>query len=218
MLKGRGVREKLLKLYDSLYKNFGPQYWWPARTNFEIIVGAILTQNTAWSNVEKAIANLAKRRLLTPCSLENIRKRSLANLIKPSGYYNIKADRLKNFTSFLFRKYNGSLKKMFSRDVASLRNELLQVKGLGKETVDSILLYAGKKPVFVVDAYTKRILLRHNVIGGNSSYDSVQRLFIDNLPPDELLFGEYHALLVKLAKDICRKMPKCDICPVRKIF
>ncbi len=218
MSKIKGIKKKLLKLYDKLYKSFGPQYWWPARTDFEVIVGAILTQNTAWSNVEKAISNLAKEKLLTPRSLKNVKKKKLANLIKSSGYYNLKAGRLKNFTNFLFKRYDGSLKKMFSKDLIGLRQELLQVNGLGRETVDSILLYAGKKPVFVIDAYTKRILSRHNVISGNSDYDSIQKLFIDNLPRDESLFGEYHALLVKLAKDICKKEPECSICPLNENF
>lgn len=212
------MKKKLLKLYDRLYKSFGPQHWWPARTKFEIIVGAILTQNTAWPNVEKAITNLARERLLAPASLRDAKKKRLAYLIKPSGYYRIKADRLKIFANFLFERYDGNLKKMFSQDTQSLRQELLKVKGLGKETADSILLYAGKKPIFVVDAYTKRVLSRHNIISDGNNYDSIQRLFMDNLPPDPSLFGEYHALLVKLAKDICKKIPKCDLCPVRKIL
>lgn len=218
LLRKRGVRRRLLRLYEELYRSFGPQYWWPARTKFEIIVGAILTQNTAWSNVEKAIKNLAKEKLLNPRSLKDIKKKRLAHLIRPSGYYNIKADRLKNFTKFLFKRYGGRLKEMFSQDALVLRQELLRVNGLGRETVDSILLYAGRKPIFIVDAYTKRILVRHNIIAGDSGYDDIQRLFIDNLPLDELLFGEYHALLVKLAKDICKKEPKCNICPVKKIL
>lgn len=212
------MRRKLLRLYNQLYRSFGPQHWWPAKTNFEVIVGAILTQNTAWSNVEKAIRNLAREKLLTPASLKHIKKKRLANLIKPSGYYNIKADRLKSFSNFLFKRYSGSLKKMFSQDVRSLRRELLEVKGIGEETADSILLYAGEKPIFVVDAYTKRILSRHNIISHDTDYDSVQRLFMSNLPRDESLFGEYHALLVKLAKDICKKTPRCNQCPAKKIL
>lgn len=212
------MRQKLLRLYDVLYKTFGPQHWWPARTRFEIIIGAILTQNTAWSNVEKAIGNLARERLLNPASLKAITKRRLACLIKPSGYYNIKADRVKSFVNFLYKRYGGSLKRMFSQDAGLLRCELLGVRGLGKETVDSILLYAGKRPFFVVDAYTKRILSRHNVISDDDDYDTIQRLFTDNLPCDESLFGEYHGLLVKLAKDICKKSPKCELCPVREIL
>lgn len=212
------MRKKLLAIYDVLYRAFGSQYWWPARTKLEIIIGAILTQNTAWPNVEKAIGNLAGERLLSPASLKTVSKKRLARLIKSSGYYNIKADRIKSFISLLFKRYGGSLRKMFSQDDAALRCELLKIKGLGRETVDSILLYAGKKPFFVIDAYTKRILSRHNMILENDDYDSIQRLFMDNLPSDVSLFGEYHALLVKLAKDICRKEPKCKSCPVREIL
>jgi endonuclease-3 related protein len=209
---------KLLKLYKVLYEAFGPQHWWPARTKFEIIVGAILTQNTAWPNVEKAIANLNRRKLLSPSSIKNIKKKRLASLIRPAGYYNIKTDRLKSFSNFLFDKYNGSLRKMFSQDTHSLRKELLEVRGIGKETADSILLYAGKKPIFIVDAYTRRILSRHNIVASNSDYDFIQHLFMKNLPCDESLFGEYHALLVKLAKDRCRKKPKCGLCPIKGII
>ena len=212
------MRKKLVKLYDVLYKSFGPQHWWPARTKFEIIVGAILTQNTAWSNVEKAIKNLARQRLLNPTSIKNIKKKKLANLIKPSGYYNIKTGRLKNFVNFLFKKYGGNLKRMFRQDMGSLRKELLDVKGLGRETVDSILLYAGRKSIFVVDAYTKRILSRHNIVHSDSDYDSVQQLFMNNLPLEVSLFGEYHALLVKLAKDVCKNKPECRSCPAKNIL
>ncbi|MEA3305348.1 MAG: endonuclease III domain-containing protein [Candidatus Omnitrophota bacterium] len=212
------MKKKLIGVYNALYGHFGPQYWWPARTKFEIITGAILTQNTAWPNVEKAIKNLAGQKLLNPVAIKNIKKKKLAILIKPSGYYNIKAGRLKNFVNFLFKKYNGSIKKMFRENTESLRKELLDVKGLGRETADSILLYAGKKPIFVIDAYTRRILSRHHIIHDSSDYDSVQRLFMDNLPLQEPLFGEYHALLVKLAKDICKSKPECLACPVRKMF
>lgn len=212
------MRKKMLAIYEVLSESFGPQYWWPAKTRFEVIVGAILTQNTAWSNVEKAITNLAREKLLNPSSLSTIKKKRLAYLIKPSGYYNIKADRIRNFVNFLFKKYNGSLRKMFLQDIQNLRQELLEVKGLGKETVDSILLYAGKKPIFVVDAYTRRILSRHDIVAEHSSYDEIQRLFMDNLPRNESLFNEYHALLVRLAKDICKKTPLCNFCPLKKIL
>ena len=203
-------------IYQRLADVYGPQYWWPAKTRFEVIIGAILTQNTAWSNVKKAIRNLRNEKLLTPAALESVNKRRLAGLIRPSGYYNLKAERLKSFSRFLYNRYGGSLKKMFSQDVRSLRAELLTVKGLGEETVDSILLYAGSKPVFVVDAYTRRILSRHNVIPEDSGYDAIQSLFMENLPHDSMLFGEYHALLVKAAKDGCSKRePKCGRCPAR---
>lgn len=210
--------KKLVKLYNALYKSFGPQHWWPARTKFEIIIGAILTQNTAWSNAEKAIKNLARGGLLNPASIKYIKKKRLANLIKPSGYYNIKAGRLKNFVNFLFKKYGGSLEKMFRQNTESLRKELLDVKGLGRETVDSILLYAGRKPIFVIDAYTRRVLSRHDIVHNDSDYDSIQQLFMNNLPLEESLFGEYHALLVKLAKDVCKNKPECHSCPVKNVL
>lgn len=211
-------KNKLLRLYNVLYKHYGPQYWWPAKTRFEVIVGAILTQNTSWRNVEKAIRNLTEKKILNPAAIKRIRKKKLAGLIKPAGYYNVKAGRLKNFTDFLFKNYDGSLKKMFSQDMAGLRKELLGVNGLGFETADSILLYAGQKPIFVVDAYTKRILFNHNLISSGHEYHDVQRLFMENLPADSALFNEYHALLVRLAKDRCTTSPKCDSCPVKSML
>ena len=218
MSRKNGMGKILIRLYEELYRSFGPQHWWPARTRFEIVIGTILTQNTAWSNVEKAIANLRKEKLLSPLSLKNVKKKKLAALIRPAGYYNIKTERLKNFVNFLFKKYDGSLRKMFLRDTPRLKEELLSVKGIGMESADSILLYAGRKPIFVIDAYTKRVLSRHDIIDKDSDYESVQRLFMDNLPTDHRIFNEYHALLVRLAKDICRKKPRCHICPIKPIF
>lgn len=212
------MKKKLLRLYDALYRHYGPQRWWPARTKFEVIVGTILTQNTSWKNVEKAISNLAREKFLLPRSIHNASNEKIASLIRPSGYYNIKAARLKNFTDFLFERYGGSLKRMFSHDMAELRSELLSIKGLGPETADSILLYAGGKPVFVVDTYTRRILSRHRLISAMDEYSKVQRLFMGSLPPDSRLFNEYHALLVRLAKEACNKDPKCAGCPVKTVF
>ena len=212
------MKKRLRRLYDTLYKTFGPQGWWPADTRFEVIVGAILTQNTAWSNVEKAIRGLKAAKLLTPSAMYRVSEKKLAAAIRPSGYYNIKAARLKSFLGFLFTDYGGSLSRMFCRDMPALRRELLNVKGLGKETVDSILLYAGARPIFVVDAYTRRILSRHKLISEDADYDTTQRLFMDHLPHDNAMFGEYHALLVRLAKDICKnKNPRCGVCPVKKL-
>ena len=210
-----GPSDKLMRIYDRLYKRFGPRHWWPADTDFEIITGAILTQNTAWANVEKAIANLKRERVLTPDKMRKTNTRALAGLIRPSGYYNIKAKRLKAFVNFLFKNYNGSLKKMLSRKTADLRKKLLSIKGIGPETADSILLYAAGKPVFVVDAYTRRIFSRHNLIPSGAGYDDVQRFFTDNLPLDEMLFNEYHALIVELGKTICKTKPRCAICPIK---
>lgn len=212
------MKNKILRLYKALYKHYGPQYWWPAETKFEVIVGAILTQNTSWKNAEKAIRNLAGAGLLDPVLMKKINKKKLASLIKPAGYYNIKAGRLKNFINFLFKKYGGSLKRMFLRDTAILRKNLLSVKGLGPETVDSILLYAGRKPVFVVDAYTRRILFNHKLISAADKYHDIQHLFTDSLPADVSLFNEYHALLVRLAKEACTTAPKCGVCPVKSVL
>jgi endonuclease-3 related protein len=210
------MRERLDLIYRRLYSRFGPQYWWPAQTPFEVMVGAILTQNTNWLNVEKAIANLKKYNLLAPDKLYKLSQRRLAWLIRPAGYYNIKAKRLKNFLKFFIQHYGGKVKNMSAQDSGLLREELLSVKGVGPETADSILLYALAKPVFVVDAYTKRILLRHRLIQGDTDYQETQNLFTRHLKNKVKLFNEYHALLVKLGKEFCLKnKPKCAICPLK---
>ncbi len=193
----------------------GPQGWWPGRTRFEVIVGAILTQNTAWSNVARAIANLHRARALTPQALASLPTPRLAGLIRSSGYYNIKATRLKRFLRFLERRYGLNLSRMFARHPSILRRELLAVPGIGPETADSILLYAGDVPTFVVDAYTRRILNRHGLIRPDATYDQVQALFMTALPPDAALYNEYHALLVAVGKDFCRPIPRCAGCPLR---
>ncbi|MBI5586958.1 MAG: endonuclease III domain-containing protein [Deltaproteobacteria bacterium] len=207
----------LLKAYYScLFESFGPQGWWPANTRFEMIVGAILTQNTAWTNVEKAISNLKGKRLLTPEKIHALKAVELAALIRPAGYFNIKAKRLKNFTSFLFNGCGGSLDRLLRKDSAVLRRELLDVNGVGPETADSIILYAAGKPEFVIDAYTKRIFSRHGLTGHDAGYDEIKTLFMENLPKDAALFNEYHALIVKTAKDYCRtKNPLCSECPLK---
>ncbi len=180
------------------------------------MVGAILTQNTNWGNVEKAIGNLKKHKLLNPRRLRGLTHKELSRLIMPAGCYNVKAKRLKNFLRFLFERYKGDINKMSVVDTAVLRSQLLSVNGIGPETADSILLYGLHKPVFVVDAYTKRIISRHGFIKEDTAYADVQKLFMDNLKRQEKLFNEYHALLVKLAKDFCRKSkPKCDSCPLK---
>jgi endonuclease-3 related protein len=208
------LKKALLEIYNILHKQFGPQHWWPAETPFEVIVGAILTQNTAWGNVTKAIDNLKKEDYLSPELLYSLCMSKLAGLIRPSGYYNIKAKRLKEFLKFLFNEYDGSLDKMFKTNLSELREKLLKINGIGPETADSILLYAGNYPIFVIDAYTKRILQRHNIINDGIDYHSLQSLFMDNLPEDADLFNEYHALIVKTAKDFCKKKPLCDVCPL----
>jgi endonuclease-3 related protein len=208
-------REILLKIYNSLYDFFGPLKWWPGDTPFEIMVGAILTQNTSWSNVEKAINNLKKENLLEPQKLYRINQEELAQLIKPSGYYNIKARRLKNFVNIFVNDFEGSAENMFSGDSRELRKKLLKVNGIGPETADSILLYAGKKPFFVVDAYTKRIFSRHKLISKDFTYCQIQEFFIKNLDRDVKLFNEFHAQIVMLGKTICTsKNPDCAKCPI----
>ena len=205
----------LLKIYKSLYDFFGPLNWWPGDTPFEIMVGAILTQNTSWSNVEKAINNLKKENLLEPRKLYRINQEELSQLIKPSGYYNIKARRLKNFINVFVNNFEGSAEKMFSGDGRELRKKLLNVNGIGPETADSILLYAGKKSFFVVDAYTKRIFSRHKLISKDSTYYQIQEFFIKNLDRDVKLFNEFHAQIVMLGKTICTsKNPDCAKCPI----
>lgn len=207
----------LLTVYNKLYASFGKQYWWPAKSAFEVMVGAILTQNTSWNNVEKAIANLDKEKLLSAKKINKISISALAQVIKPAGFHNIKAKRLKEFTKFFNKHYKADIKLMSKVNMQDLRNSLLAVNGIGPETADSILLYALKKPTFVVDSYTKRILTRHKFITEGQTYHNVQRLFMENLKNDVKLFNEYHALLVKLAKDYCKKTkPKCNLCPLKK--
>jgi endonuclease-3 related protein len=211
------MREKLMKIYEELYRAYGPMHWWPGETPFEVMVGAILTQNTSWRNVEKAIQNLKARKVLHVRGIHQLKKSQLASLIRSSGYFRIKADRLKAFVNFLVENYNGNLEEMMKEEVETLRQKLLHVKGIGPETADSILLYGLQKPIFVVDAYTKRILSRHGILSEKASYEEVQRLFMDHLPHDERLFNEYHALLVHLGKTLCKKTPRCDLCPIKGI-
>jgi endonuclease-3 related protein len=206
-----------MKIYRTLYQVYGPRHWWPGETYFEVMVGAILTQNTSWKNVEKAIRRLKENKVLSVRGLHQLKRQELASLIKSSGYYRIKADRLKAFVSFLFKDYEGDIEKMGDESLLVLRQKLLKVKGIGPETADSILLYGLGKPIFVVDAYTKRILSRHSIVSEKASYGEVQRLFMSHLPHNKRLFNEYHALLVHLGKMVCKKIPRCDICPLRGI-
>ena len=207
----------LMKIYRTLYQAYGPRHWWPGETPFEVMVGAILTQNTSWRNVEKAIRRLREEGVLNGAGIHQLRKSELASLIKSSGYYRIKADRLKAFVSFLFEDYSGNIERMRKEELGTLRQKLLGVNGIGPETADSILLYGLKKPIFVVDAYTKRILLLHGLISEKASYEGIQGLFMDHLPHDEKLFNEYHALFVHLGKTVCKKIPRCDGCPIKGI-
>lgn len=211
------MKSLLMQIYKILYRAYGPRHWWPGETPFEVMVGAILTQNTSWKNVEKAIEGLKGKGILNPKDVYDLSESSLASLIRSSGYYRIKARRLKAFVEFLFKEYNGNINAMGGEEPWRLREKLLKINGVGPETADSILLYGLQKPVFVVDAYTKRILSRHGIISEKASYDEMQALFMDHLPHDERLFNEYHALLVHLGKKVCKKRPECDICPIRNV-
>jgi endonuclease-3 related protein len=211
----RKTRKQLMAMYRALYKAYGPQHWWPGDTPFEVMVGAVLTQNTAWINVEKAIKNLKRERLLSLARLRKVAPRRLAALIKPSGYYNVKAERLTNLMTFLYDRYGYRLAGMLRDDPSELRKGLLLVNGIGPETADSIILYAARMPTFVVDAYTKRIFSRHGLVSERAGYDDVQQLFIRNLPRGTGLFNEYHALLVTVGKAHCKKgTPRCTTCPL----
>jgi endonuclease-3 related protein len=180
------------------------------------LVGAILTQNTAWRNVERAIENLKEEGVLTPLGLRGIDESRLAEFIRPAGYYNVKTKRLKSLMEFLYGEYGGDLMRMFSEPLSRLRGKLLAVKGIGPETADSILLYAGGKPIFVIDAYTRRILLRHDMITDGASYGDIQDLLMRSLPQDVPLYKEYHALFVQLAKTFCKTKPLCAGCPLEE--
>jgi endonuclease-3 related protein len=207
----------LFAYYKTLSKTLGPMHWWPARTRFEVIVGAILTQNTAWTNVERAISNLRRERLLTPRAIERVPTARLAQLVRSSGYFRQKAKKLKAFVWFLKREYAGSLTRMFRAPTIELRERLLAVHGIGPETADSILLYAGEHPVFVVDAYTHRILERHGLHAGKPQYETVRALFESSLPREARVYNEFHALLVNVGKNWCRTQnPRCEECPLQK--
>ncbi len=205
-----------LPLITARYREaLGPMRWWPAKTPFEVILGAILTQNTAWTNVERAIANLRRERLLTPRAIERVSTARLATLIRSSGYFRQKAKKLKAFVRFLRSEYGGSLARMFRTPTAELRVKLLAVHGIGRETADSILLYAGERPVFVVDAYTHRILGRHGLTSGKPDYEAVRALFEGSLPRAARVYNEFHALIVNVGKNWCRKRdPRCGECPL----
>ncbi|OGO34231.1 MAG: endonuclease [Chloroflexi bacterium RBG_16_56_8] len=212
------METQLNEIYARLYAHFGPQHWWPGDGPFQVIVGAILTQNTAWTNVEKAMANLSRAGLLDPERLYRAREARIAALIRPSGYFNLKAKKLKAFVRFLFEKHQGRLSHLFKSETESLREELLAVYGIGPETADSIILYAANQPIFVIDAYTRRIAARLGLSREDVTYDELQRLFMANLPRDTQLFNEYHALLVMLGKHYCRKSsPRCGECPLQQV-
>jgi len=207
----------LIDVYRLLFDAFGPQHWWPGETPFEVVVGAVLTQNTNWQNVERAIKNLRRADVLSPRALYNVPVEELEELIRPAGYYRVKARRLRSLLEFLVEQYDGSLEAMFAANLPDLRRQLLDVHGIGPETADSILLYAGGLPSFVVDAYTHRVFARHGWIDFDADYHRIQDYIEGELPRDVQLFNEFHALLVRLGKDFCRKSnPKCAACPLRE--
>ena len=206
---------QLQEIYDRLYQFYGPQNWWPAESRIEMLVGAVLTQNTNWQNVRKAIETLRTEGMLSFDALSSLPVDTLSLFIKPSGYYNLKARRLKNLLRMIEDEYGGRLDDLLETEPYSARESLLSVKGIGPETADSILLYGGGHPIFVVDAYTHRVFSRHNLVPDDCDYQSLQDLFMDNLPHDSRLFNEYHALIVKTAKQFCKKnKPLCEKCPL----
>lgn len=212
------TKKILMDGFRRLSRHFGPRRWWPGDTAFEVMVGAVLTQNTNWKNVEKAIANLKKAGVLDPHKLLKISPERLASLIQPAGYFRVKTKRLRNFLKYFCENYGGDAKRMAKFPAAHVRHELLAVNGVGPETADSILLYALNKPVFVIDAYTKRILMRHGACAEDDGYAELQEFFMDRLSPDAALYNEYHALIVETGKDYCRKKPRCDECPLRNWY
>jgi endonuclease-3 related protein len=206
----------LMEMHQLLLDHFGPQEWWPGETPLEVMVGAVLTQNTNWTNVEKAIQNLKAKDLLSIEALNGLSVQALAEAIRPAGYFNVKAKRLKNLVRFVAEKHSGSIEELSNETTGNLKEGLLSVNGVGPETADSILLYALERPVFVVDAYTHRILLRHGMADEQMAYHELQELFVDHLEEDLDLFNEFHALIVRAGKEYCRKRPLCTGCPLRK--
>jgi len=209
------VSNRIQEIYDRLAAHFGPQHWWPGETPFEVMLGAVLTQNTNWRNVSQVIESLGREGLLSFEALDALPEEELAIRIRPSGYYNQKAGKLKRLFAAI-REESADLEEFLGQDALALREKLLAVKGIGPETADSIVLYAAQQPVFVVDAYTYRILLRHDLISEEAGYEEIQEMFLCKLPSETALFNEYHALLVRLGKEHCKKSnPLCESCPLK---
>jgi endonuclease III related protein len=209
------TQQRLVKIFHTLLEAFGKRNWWPGDTPLEVVVGAVLTQNTAWKNVEKAIANMKNHALLDLKSLYEIEEAPLAGIIRSAGFFNVKARRLKNLVKVLCEEFDGTLDNLAHIDTTHLRSLFLSTNGMGPETVDSILLYALERPVFVVDAYTKRFIAHHGLHVERTDYHGVQEFFRENLPEDVYLFNEYHALIVILCQTYCRKVPRCEECPLK---
>jgi endonuclease-3 related protein len=202
------------EIYKRLLNFFGPQGWWPGDSPFEIMVGAVLTQNTAWRNAERAIQNLKSAGCLNPQMIQRLSETELSSIIQPAGFYRLKARRLKALVEFLMERFNGEVEELKGMESLKLRAELLKVIGIGEETADSILLYALNRPCFVVDGYTRRIGARHGLFPYGARYDEIQHWFMEQLPEDPKLYNEYHALLVRLGKEYCQKLPRCSGCPL----
>ena len=205
----------LADVYGRLLAAYGPQGWWPGETAFEVIVGAILTQSAAWTNVEKALVNLKAAGALSPAGLHALDEGEIARLIRPSGYFNAKARKLKAFVEMLHREYGGRLEDLLALPMGELQALLLSTHGIGPETADSIVLYAAGQPSFVIDAYTRRIFSRIGAAPAQDTYGGWQRLFMEALPADAAMFNEYHALIVAHGKGVCRKAPLCSECALR---
>jgi len=206
-----------LKIFKKLLDQHGPRNWWPAKTRFEVIVGAVLTQNVSWRNAKKAILNLKKTGLLSPGAIISASHKKIADKIRSSRFYNQKAHKLKAFSTFLIEEYDGSLDKMFNEEMKELRSQLLGIRGIGEETADCILLYAGKKLSFVSDAYTKRFLQRYGLLNDMKTYREIRKSFMESLPEDIYLYNEYHALIDHHGSGICQSKPDCQNCSVRVI-
>ena len=208
----------LQTVFLRLEARFGPQQWWPAETPFEVAVGAILTQNTAWTNVERAIANLKAAEALSPAAFRRLAGDQMEQLIRPAGSFRQKAVRLQHLAAILIDRYGGDVARLCAGPLDQARGRLLALPGIGPETADSILLYAAQRPSFVVDAYTRRIFTRLGLLTGKEGYEVIRARFLDALPHEFPLFNEYHALIVTLAKGHCRKQqPKCPTCPLQQI-
>ncbi len=212
------TRDILLRMYAALRERFGHQSWWPATPHggpLEICVGAILTQNTNWTNVERALANLHAAHAMSIRALHALPVGELAELIRPAGYFNVKARRVHNFIHAVWARNGNDLTAFLDRPTEHLRHDLLRVSGIGKETADSMILYAAGKPRFVVDAYTRRVLRRHGLIAASADYDAMQALFESALPADVELWNDYHAQIVAVGKYHCRPTPRCENCPLQ---
>jgi len=209
------VKARLLRLYRALARRFGLQHWWPGRTAYEVAAGAILTQHTAWTQAARALAALRARRRLTPAGVLGLSEPALGRLLRPAGTYRVKARRLRSFTRWLAGRFGGRFEPMRRAPLAPLRKDLLAVPGLGPETADAILLYAARRPVFVADAYVRRVLARHRLMGAGASYEEARAFLEAHLPTDPRLFNEFHALLVAVGKTHCRAVPRCETCPLR---